>query len=362
LGSKAAAAWAILTKPAVRGQLTLEVACRVRAAILRMRELGEVPGLVCFCGSELVDTPAKAHARERRHLPTDAALADGTAHVSGAQLAYSFFRACADAQSLDVSGVRFVLHDGVGARAGLERLAMELQSLEAQRVADSKKEHSRRSLQPVLLFSTEHHLHRMQDVDTLLPRASLLRPLDALQAAVAFEYVNYPHAYLVDKAMSRKARRVLQAEQLQVLQLNLQGMLRSHELFEPEVWNRVADIRSKLCQELLRGDARSKPSARKRQKDPQTSGRQISAHTSIVEIEAMRVAVGSLGRVQCILRPIAQDPLRSVLAVNELEEAQELLHSAVSALRATDPDRPLQPREWTALVSGARPLAAAEAR
>ena len=39
-------------------------------------------------------------------------------------------------------------------------------------------------------------------------------------------------------------------------------------------------------------------------------------------IEAMRIAVGSLGRVQCILRPCAEDPVRSILAVSELEEAQ----------------------------------------
>ena len=109
-------AWVIPSKPAVRDQLTLEQAARVHAAIRMLRAGEEVPAVMCFCGGDLAGGTARAASST---LGSDAAL-----RVSPAALAYSFFRAVAEAQGVDVSRMSFVVeqrstsvHDGMASTA-----------------------------------------------------------------------------------------------------------------------------------------------------------------------------------------------------------------------------------------------------
>ena len=51
------AGWVVACKPLVRGQLTLEQAARVTAAVRMLRSSGELPSIICFCGGDLIEQP-----------------------------------------------------------------------------------------------------------------------------------------------------------------------------------------------------------------------------------------------------------------------------------------------------------------
>ena len=61
----------------------------------------------------------------------------------------------------------------------------------------------------------------------------------------------------------------------------------------------------------------------------------------------------SLGKLQVLLKPLADDPIHGMMKIPaaELRDAAELLGSVVDGLRQADPDRPIKPDEWLRLLS-----------
>ena len=73
-----------------------------------------------------------------------------------------------------------------------------------------------------------------------------------------------------------------------------------------------------------------------------------NAEQMVVEQAAAR-----LGKLQVLLKPLADDPIHGMMKIPaaELRDAAELLGSVVDGLRQADPDRPIKPDEWLRLLS-----------
>ena len=242
----------ILSKHPVRDQLTLEQALRMHTAI-RMLAADDAPrpAVIVFCGSatrrsELDDSEEKmlplTSMEDRRRAP----LADHQ-QVTGASLAYSFFRSCVEAQRIDLSATELLLHRESGRlRDGLVTATLGV------RRRMSRDDDGGGLV--VRLFSTAHILQRLRDYDAFSPRRSPLRPLREMRAEVRWEPVSYPYSYSSEATTWRRARHIVLAEQLQVLRLNLNGMLEGAgqaEFLQPENYRRLKTIHATLAEELL---------------------------------------------------------------------------------------------------------------
>jgi len=311
--------WVVCAKRAVDDQVTVDLASTVHAAVccFMRASRSERPSIIMFCGADLCDTT----------VPTDS-----RSLLNGATLALHFFRTCSHVRHLDMSDVKFVLEDrSATLRDGVVNLALEVrQQLRATDSSDFAGGFE------VRFFSSEHHLQRISDVENLLPRLSPLRPLHALQADVSHEPIASPFAFSTDAATSRLARHACQAQQLQMLQLNLAGIERG-EFLEPKVWQQALSVRATLASELL---------------DEAGTARSSKRYEELRELE---ISVGCLAHVEKALQPLTKDPLRGSIAARELRDASMKLHAAICSLRSLDPDLPLTPQQWMRLVDGPSP-------
>jgi hypothetical protein len=182
-------AWMVLGKPTVRDQMSLEMGSRVGAAV-RLLAKGERPDVVCFCGGKL--DPIQT-AAERAHVPP----------VTSSQLAYSFFRNAAEMLGDELEGVKFIVEPRACTRDGVLATTIALRqkvlALDEQRDKERQAQRARaqaaqaRAQAPppayggqipylglpderdepprvlVRLFSTDHHLFRIQEMEALIP-------------------------------------------------------------------------------------------------------------------------------------------------------------------------------------------------
>ena len=162
-----AAAWVVVCKPLVRGQMTLEHAARVHAAV-RMLSNGqtEVPSIICFCGGELMEC-----------VGVDRWLA--------ASAGYSFFCAAAEAQGVDLSSTTLIVETQTAMLAdGLLEAAVKLRGAAAEIAragggggvdgghgGGGGGGRGGMVLAPMLmrLFWTDHKLQRLRDIESLSP-------------------------------------------------------------------------------------------------------------------------------------------------------------------------------------------------
>ena len=357
-------AWVILSKHPVRDQLTLEQALRVHTAI-RMLAADDAPrpAVIVFCGSatrrsELDDSEEKmlplTSMEDRRRAP----LADHQ-QVTGASLAYSFFRSCVEAQRIDLSATELLLHRESGRlRDGLVTATLGV------RRRMSRDDDGGGLV--VRLFSTAHILQRLRDYDAFSPRRSPLRPLREMRAEVRWEPVSYPYSYSSEATTWRRARHIVLAEQLQVLRLNLNGMLEGAgqaEFLQPENYRRLKTIHATLAEEL-RADVAPRPQRPHALEEHLTEHRPLGARREATaaahaaprynaEQMVVEQAAARLGKLQVLLKPLADDPIHGMMKIPaaELRDAAELLGSVVDGLRQADPDRPIKPDEWLRLLS-----------
>lgn len=363
--------WVILGKCSVRDQLTLEQAARVHAAVRLLKTGVERPSVLVFCGGDLADVGWAMSSTAQPEL-----------HTAPAALAYGFFRSAAEAQGIDLDGITFVVDQrSTGAHDGITSAAIALQKALGERRQQHGEEAAgaeRREL-PVLvrLFSTDHHLQRLHDVELLTPRQSTLQPLRALRARIEYTHASYPwrtpswlvsthgarhrvlDAFARHDGTTRRARAAVFADELQVVQLNVEGMLDSAEqLLHPDNFQRLRHVRSQLGQDLLSYDAPPGSLANMHvQMDgavvPALASKWLPSMPSDERCDrASEEAVALLGKVQEALKPVAADPTRVHLPPEELRDLLQLIMGAVRLLRFVDPDRPIKPYEWQRLVEG----------
>lgn len=352
-------AWVIPGKRSVRDQLTLEQAARVHAAVRMLQRSDERPTVICFCGGDLAGGWASPFASPT----TSNAGLEASKHVSAAALAYGFFRAAVEAQGISVEGISFIVeqrstgvHDGIIFTAQACRTLRQSKGVAgASGVATGG---GRRGGDPrgdglqgpllVRLFSTDHHLQRLHDIDTLTPRQSALQPLRELRARVEYSYVSYPYGSAVEPNTARRATRAMLASELQVLQLNLRGMLEDAEFLHLDIWDRLTFVRRRLSEDLL--EVQYGPDLRPYPVIYDPSGGWPALASDQACDEAAEEAVALLGGVQAALREVSLDPIRSSLPPSQLRALKDDVVEAVRLLQLGDPDRPLKPFEWVSLV------------
>jgi hypothetical protein len=369
--------WMCLGKPLIRDQLSLELGTRVGKVVRLLAAAHEQPNAICFCGGEIDSGPMTA-------------AASAQPLVSSAPLAYSFFRTAAEAQALGscLTDVRFIVEprspkvrDGVLAAAMQIRQTLRERSEATARAASAAASaasaagadggaaaaaaaavKSKASPPSILvrLVATDHTLQRLVDIENLTPRDSPLRPLRDLGAQIAYEHVADPYSYSRSVDAKRQARHVRLSEQLCVTLANLRGVEASTDLLHAENANLLSGVRRQLNEELweLLPTGMQRPLLH----SPLTRGsrgygdgaNQPAAAQQTCEVACVEAAVSCLGKAQDALEPMLNDPIGGRRKVSDaaLRQAQECLAAAISALRLTDPDRPISTDEWLNLVNG----------
>jgi hypothetical protein len=369
--------WVCLGKPLIRDQLSLELGTRVGKVVRLLAAAHEQPNAICFCGGEIDSGPMTA-------------AASAQPLVSSAPLAYSFFRTAAEAQALGscLTDVRFIVEprspkvrDGVLAAAMQIRQTLRERSEATARAASAAasaasaagadggaaaaaaaavKSKAPTPLILVRLVATDHTLQRLVDIENLTPRDSPLRPLRDLGAQIAYEHVADPYSYSRSVDAKRQARHVRLSEQLCVTLANLRGVEASTDLLHAENANLLSGVRRQLNEEMW--ELLPTGMQRPLQHSPLTRGsrgygdgaNQPAAAQQTCEVACIEAAVSCLGKAQDALEPMLNDPIGGRRKVSDaaLRQAQECLAAAISALRLTDPDRPISTDEWLNLVNG----------
>ena len=370
--------WVCLGKPLIRDQLSLELGTRVGKVVRLLAAAHEQPNAICFCGGEIDSGPMTA-------------AASAQPLVSSAPLAYSFFRTAVEAQALGscLTDVRFIVEprspkvrDGVLAAAMQIRQTLRERNEVSARAASAAASAASaagsdcgaaaaaaaavNSKAPppsvhVTLVATDHTLQRLVDIENLTPRDSPLRPLRDLGAQITFEHVADPYSYSRSVDAKRQARHVRLSEQLCVTLANLRGVEASTDLLHAENANLLSGVRRQLNEELWE----LLPTGMQRPRElhsPLTRGsrgygdgvNQPTGAQQTCEVACVEAAVSCLGKAQDALEPMLNDPIGGRRKVSDaaLCQAQECLAAAISALRLTDPDRPISTDEWLSLVNG----------
>jgi len=348
-------AWVIACKPLVRGQLTLEQASRVVAAVRMLRNRpSEPPAVVCFCGSEFVEAAGPQVER-----PPNLGPSVGIDERCAAFASYSFFMSVVEAQGLSLQHTSVVVEQqGQCLADGLLLATVELRACTRARSEAMPPGGGGAGGEVVRLFSTEHHLERVHDIDVFLPSQSLLAPLREMRAQVLYESVSNPYAYSTDRDVSRHSRHAILAAQLEVVRVNLRGIMQRTERLQPPIWQRLREVRRALADEQFaihptHGYRRPLP---KRQHTAAAGGPHgygaaaDDGGDGDCELQLVEEAVSKLGKVIAIIEPLAEDPIYGVVGGAELHEAKQLLMGAVACLRLADPDRPMSPTEWQQFV------------
>merc|ERR1712118_591640 len=102
----------------------------------------------------------------------------------------------AEAQGVALTDISFVVEQRCSSiRDGMASASLAVhKGLRAMGV-----EHDSRTTKVMVrLFSTEHHLQRMHDIDTLMPRQSLVKPLRELRPRIEYSHVASPFTYSMD--------------------------------------------------------------------------------------------------------------------------------------------------------------------
>ena len=224
----------------------------------------------------------------------------------------------------------------------------------------------------VAVISTDHHLHRIADIDALTPRQSLLQPLRELDAEIGFLPASDPYSYEGDAAVRRQARHIRLSEQLSVVEANLRAIAARTDFLHKDNGRRLTEVRLALSEALweimpAHGSQRALRSPLAHgsggtgggfaKRPLGLGGARDAAAAAASEVECELVclekAVGELGKAQTILAPLINgDVFGGDLPRDELREAERLIAAAAASLRLADPDRPMSPDETLAVLRG----------
>lgn len=334
-------AWVLPGKPAIRDQITLELAARVSAAIHLVATEG-APDMICFCGGE-ADSMGGATGADQPTVPP-------TESLSSASLCYHTFVAACEAQQLDVSSVHFIIEGHRETRQGVLSVAIALRQrlFKAQHTGDGddlRGTHVCDAAAPlptllVTLISTDHALHRLRAVEALTPRLSPVAPLRDLHASVEFVPVASPYALSTDGSVRRQAHHLRMIDELEVVLANLRGIAAHTDCLHAENSHRLEDVRSYLDKAVEGlGEGASAAAA-------------AADDVARCEHQCVAGAAADVSRVQQCLQPLLADPVHGTITTAALQEAYLGLSTAVAALKLVDPDRPCTPDEIMQLLDG----------
>jgi hypothetical protein len=322
---------AILAKPLMQDQVTVEYANRIRRLVTSMRTENYVPDVVAFIGGTGPDNC-----------------------VSEADAGYVFFRHLCSSHHISLDNVTFHLERTSIEEDAIQHLAQHVQqSVPAWREAIQneydiapaydylsgppkrpKKLHIQFSL-----ISSEYHLCQLHDIHARSPGQSKLSVLEnwgRVETSWSYVYATTARVASDHPALAFCGKSYQTVQELVPVLLNLRGVVDDREFFQRDNYRVLVAARRSLVTDM-EGLYRRQPSL-------QAVHQLLSGDSKPLDV-IMESALLSLGRCLDLVRPAGL--LTETVSAGDWIMALSLLEQAVSQIsQACDPDQPLDPADW----------------
>jgi hypothetical protein len=323
---------AILAKPLMQDQVTVEYANRIRRLVTSMRTENYVPDVVAFIGGIGSDDNC----------------------VAEADAGYVFFRHLCSSQHISLENVTFHLERTSIEEDALQHLAQHVQQyVPAWREAIQneydiapaydylsgppkrpKKLHIQFSL-----ISSEYHLCQLHDIHARSPGQSKLSVFEnwgRVETSWSYLYATTARVTSDHPALAFCGKSFQTVQELVPVLLNLRGVVDDREFFQRDNYRVLVAARRSLVTDM-EGLYRRQPSL-------QAVHQLLSGDNKPLDV-TMESALLSLGRCLDLVRPAGL--LTETVSAGDWIMALSLLEQAVSQIsQACDPDQPLDPAEW----------------
>lgn len=322
---------AILAKPMMQDQITVEYANRIRRLVTSIKSENYVPDVVAFIGGTGPDNC-----------------------VSEADAGYVFFRHLCSSQHISLDNVTFHLERSSIEQDALQHLAQHVQqSVPAWREAIQneydiapaydylsgppkrpKKLHIQFSL-----ISSEYHLCQLHDIHARSPGQSKLSVLEnwgRVETSWNYVYATTVRITSDHPALAFCGKSYQTVQELVPVLLNLRGVVDDREFFQRDNYRVLVAARRSLVTDM-EGLYRRQPSLH-------AVHQLLSGDNKPLDV-IMESALLSLGRCLDLVRPAGL--LTETVSSGDWIMALSLLEQAVYQIsQACDPDQTLDPAEW----------------
>jgi hypothetical protein len=288
----------VFCKPLIKDMITIEFERRVSILLSQIKKDKLRPDTIAFVGGN-----------------------DNKNSISGAKAGYIYFRRLSLEAKLDLSGFEFIIEQEVSSfRDNLDNLLITLE-----------KKYGKEAISRChfTLISSDYHLIRIAEIFKLSRRQSILFPLVKINATWTYLFAAYPFCVSPDPTLAFLGRIRVLANDLAIVLVNLNGLIRFNDLVAKENFSRLCETNQKLQKmlKIMPGSENSFPS---------TDGC-IKLSTS--QWEVLERGLCAIHEAQRILSPLMNG---ESVERRKLVHARDLFMEVVKNIRFTiDPDRPV---------------------
>lgn len=294
-------------KHLIRDQISVEFAKRIVTFIKQLISGALKPDVICFTGGKGLEDQAA---------------------ISEAAAGYAFFRAICEEICFDVSRFDFILEER--SRNTKENMRFVIDELRRRSGSQAI------SACHFTLVSSDYHLIRIQEIHRLSPRQSILFPLEVSNATWNCIFAAYPFCVSRDAATAFLGRAIVLANDLGILQVNLNGAIDDREFVSRENLHRLNETFAKIREMYRVIDARVAA--------PGGFCTNMRTHAEMLEL-----AIHDIREVQTLLNPLLE--VGASIPREHLEQARKLLKVSTARMRSTmDPDRVLLVHDRLAII------------
>jgi len=288
----------IFCKPLIGDMITVEFGRRISILLSQIKKDKLRPDIIAFVGGN-----------------------DDKNNISGAKAGYIYFRHLALEADLDLSGFEFVIEQEITSfRNNLNNLLVTLE-----------KKYGKEAISQChfTLISSDYHLIRIAEIFKLSRRQSILFPLVKINATWTYLFAAYPFCVSPDPTLAFLGRIRVLANDLAIVLVNLNGLIKFNDLIARENFNRLCETNQKL-QKMLQ----IMPDL-----DNSYSLSDTSIKLSAGQWEVLEYSLCAIHEVQRILTPLMNG---ESVERRRLVHARDLFMEVVKKIRFTiDPDRPV---------------------
>lgn len=301
----------VFCKPLVRNMITIEFGRRVSVLLSQLKKDKLRPDVIAFVGGN-----------------------DDKNNISGAKAGYIYFRRLSAEAKFDLSGFEFILEQEVTSFRGNLNNLLDTLGKKYGKEAISRCHFS--------LISSDYHLIRIAEIFKLSRKRSILFPLVKINATWTYLFAAYPFCVSPDPNLAFLGRVRVLANDLAIVLVNLNGLIRFNDLVARENFNRLCETNQKL-QKML-----------KIMPGPENlySASDESINLSVKQWEVLEHGLCAIQEVQRILSPIMNG---KNVEKSKLIYARDLFMEVVKNIKFTiDPDRPITSNEWVISLEQAK--------
>ena len=288
----------IFCKPLIEDMITIEFGRRISILLSQIKKDKLRPDIIAFVGGN-----------------------DNKNNISGAKAGYIYFRHLSLEANLDLSGFEFVIEQEITSfRNNLDNLLVTLE-----------KKYGKEAISQChfTLISSDYHLIRIAEIFKLSRRQSILFPLVKINATWTYLFAAYPFCVSPDPTLAFLGRIRVLANDLAIVLVNLNGLIKFNDLIARENFNRLCETNQKLQKmlQIMPGPDNSYPLS------------DNSIKLSVGQWEVLEYSLCAIHEVQRILTPLMNG---ESVERRKLIHARDLFMEVVKKIRFTiDPDRPI---------------------